>query len=167
MQYQPYTYFEVKTQYSSAEICELLSKKTVKNNSPWFDSIGNYPFRGEVNQGSFKIRPIIRYRNSFLPVINGTIAEKEGETVVQITMRLDRFIELFSYFWSGMVLFVLLSSILSAFFDPESNRSGAIGIAVVLFAVERVLTHCAFWAEAQKAREKLEKLLQAKINADA
>jgi hypothetical protein len=62
------------------------------------------PFDGNVTGRTFKLVRVIRYRNSFLPVIRGRISDSpHGGTTVRVRMTLHLFTALFMAAWLGFV----------------------------------------------------------------
>jgi hypothetical protein len=68
-----------------------------------FNRTYSAPFIGSVQDDSFKLRRNIRYRNSFLPMIRGTITSYGVGTRVSVTMFLQPVVAIFMIFWLGMV----------------------------------------------------------------
>src|SRR5271154_1848899 len=66
----------------------------------WFSSAGPIvePFIGRVQDGSFKLRRDIRYRNSFLPLVRGHVVPTSTGTRVSVTMFLHPFVALLTVF---------------------------------------------------------------------
>ena len=79
-------------------------------------------FEGEVSATDFNIRPIISYRNSFIPIIKGTIRPTENGSKVKLEMNLHPFVKYFVTMWLGMVgmgFFMLcISMVESSSFSP-------------------------------------------------
>lgn len=61
------------------------------------------PFAGEVEDDSFRIRRRIRYRNSFLPRIEGHMASASGGTRVDVAMSMHPLVLVFTLFWLSFV----------------------------------------------------------------
>ena len=99
----------------------------------WRIPSGHRYFEGTVEVDRFKISRIIRGRNSFLPIIEGTFREEPSGTAVTLNMRMAWPVVVF---WSGFI-FALLCGLLG------SNSVGIIGMilfayfmATVSFAIE-------------------------------
>jgi hypothetical protein len=92
-----------------------------------FSQTEGAPFIGSVQDDSFKMRRNIRYRNSFLPMIRGTIGSYGVATRVSVTMFLHPAVAIFMIFWLGMVASVVVSRPTSS---PISWGMLAFGIAL-------------------------------------
>ena len=79
-------------------------------------------FEGEVSATDFNIRPIISYRNSFIPIIKGTVSSTQNGSKIKIEMNLHPFVKYFVTMWLGMVgmgFFALcISMVESSSFSP-------------------------------------------------
>lgn len=82
--------------------------ESVRQSFP-FNQADGAPFIGSVQEDSFKLRRNIRYRNSFLPMIRGTIASYGVGTRISVTMFLHPVVAIFMIFWLGMVTWVAVS----------------------------------------------------------
>ena len=68
-------------------------------------------FLGKVHDRDFKIRRIIGYRNSFLPIIRGTVVQKPGGgSHVRLVMALHLAIAAFMIGWFGLLTWLLAIS---------------------------------------------------------
>lgn len=96
--------FKIETNKTKEEILRIILNNT-KIQESIFDlqSNGEY-FRGSVGEDSFKIQRCIGYRNSFLPVIIGTIQNENEKNVINIEMRLNSFVKGFVIFWLSFVI---------------------------------------------------------------
>ena len=109
------------------------------------------PFCGEVNDNSFKIQRVIWYRNSFLPVITGTITAKGEGSVVEVKMSQRKFVIGFEIFWMVAVCIVLFSHM-------TFTRDDLLPVVMLVFGA--VLFTVPYKIEANIARKKLEELLR-------
>ena len=64
----------IKTSKSKSEIIQILENNTSEKRSVFYRNYDEF-FNGNISEDSFKIQRNISYRNSFLPVIIGTIKE--------------------------------------------------------------------------------------------
>lgn len=109
------------------------------------------PFIGKVEGNVFRIRRDIHYRNSFLPLVRGSVTPSSNGTKVSISMHLHPFVALFMLFWLGGVGSGMIAAV--------TSQSGNIGAALFpggMFAFGIVLTAGGFYPEAFKARRLLE-----------
>lgn len=109
-------------------------------------------FRGTVSENEFKIRRVIRYRNSFLPVIRGQLSTSVGgNTTIRLTMTLHVFAAAFMVFWLGSVAMAVPWQMLGQFESIDTRV--LIPLGMVLFGI--VLTITGFYPEARKAERIL------------
>jgi hypothetical protein len=92
MNIYPKDSFEIDSSLTGGEIFALLDA-TVEP-PKWFrwKATNNEKYHGEVSLAGFKIWRIIRYRNSFLPIIEGKITPTISGSRIAVTMRLHRFV---------------------------------------------------------------------------
>ena len=79
-------------------------------------------FEGEVSETGFSIKPIIRYRNSFIPIMKGTVKPTETGSKIKLEMTLHPFVKSFMRMWLGMVamgfITITISMLESSSFSP-------------------------------------------------
>ncbi len=113
------------------------------------------PFIGTVVGKTFQIQRDIRYRNSFLPRIRGSVVPLSSGSTVFLTMHLHPVVFVFMLFWHvpvGFVAFLVLKS-------PQSSfRTVCVPVGMFFFGI--VLTASGFYPEAVKARRLLEQGLE-------
>jgi hypothetical protein len=117
------------------------------------------PFEGEVRADGFRLFRIIRYRNSFLPLIVGRFENAPYGSHVRITMRP---IWLVVAVWIAWMGFAIFAAILGLFAPPRgAGDSRALALAVVagLVSFGYLLASIAFGIEARKARVLLTGIL--------
>ena len=121
----------------------------------------NIEFIGEVNPSGFKIvsRPKPHVKNSFVPVIVGTIRTGRGLTVIDIKMRLYLFVQIFLTIWFGGAGLGVLAGLL-AVFTEGMNGVPMLFATVVLFAFGQALARIGFYFPAKRAIKRLEELLK-------
>lgn len=71
------------------------------------------PYQGTVQNNTFKATRIITYRNSFLPVVCGSIEPNTTGSTVHITFRPNLFVLVLMTMWLGCVTFFLTIGIVS------------------------------------------------------
>ena len=143
--------FIIETTKSQNEVLEIL-KCTTQSKTSVFDlsNNGKY-FNGTFFESSFKIKRHITYRNSFLPVIVGTIEQTDFGSRVNVHMRLNRFV---TTFWFGAVVFFCL---IAPFSDMEPHVR-FIPYIMLVFGIAVVAVP--YKIETKIARKKLETLLK-------
>jgi len=61
------------------------------------------PYESEINSSGFKITRVIRYRNSFLPIVTGCVRDEGAGCVVEIILRLNVIVAVFMALWLAIV----------------------------------------------------------------
>lgn len=116
----------------------------------WPNSANDKRFEGTVSGDGFHVRRIIGYRNSFLPVIDGTIHAGASGTRIEVQMRMFIFVYAFCAIW--------IVGALTAMFAGE--RIGLI-IAPALLLFLWAMTMAGFWLEAGKQERTLREIFKA------
>ena len=94
----------IESSKSKDEVLQILQNNTSPQRIHLFSSSSNNKyFWGKITRDSFKIRRIICYQNSFLPIIVGKIDEMAHGTRIRITMRVHWFV---MAFFIGMLYFI-------------------------------------------------------------
>jgi hypothetical protein len=115
------------------------------------------PFAGTVGPESFELRPVLGYRNSFVPYVEGSYGSGLDGTRIDVRMRLLRPVAVFMAVWlSFAAMFVAIAAIAAAH-DPL--RLGFVGLALAFFGVGYACMSVLFLLEARRTRAKLERLL--------
>jgi hypothetical protein len=96
-------------------------------------SIPASPFEGDVDDNGFDIRRKTTYRNSFLPIIKGTVSEHYQGSEMQITMRPHFFVIAFLLLWT----YVNLNNL---FFLSFAWIISIIGYNIEVFKAKKLLT---------------------------
>lgn len=100
-----------------------------------------FAFEGEVGDRTFKIERAINYRNSFLPIIQGSFEQLSFGTKITIEMKISPFV-------IGIFLFILLL-VFSGFGEVPSYIERIYLIAAII-----VMAYSAFWFEVWRAKTK-------------
>jgi hypothetical protein len=118
------------------------------------------PFAGTVRQDSFELRPVLGYRNSFVPFVEGSYRTGLDGTRVDVRLRLLRPVAVFMAAWLALAAaFVALAAVAAA---RDPLRLGFVGLALAFFGVGYACMSVLFWLEARRTREKLEQLLEGR-----
>jgi len=150
MKYFPSDSFEIESPFPSGEVIDRLSRNI--ESKKFFRFFGKHVyFQGYINTNEFEVTKIIHYRNSFLPVIKGEVADHDSGTTVTITMRLHPLVLAFMCAWFGLAGLFLLGFAIAASF-------GAIGVLIMLLFGWALATG-GFWFEAGKQKKFLISLL--------
>ena len=96
-----------KTKLPIDTVIERLNSVIKHKKHPFFDlfpgSYPSYPFKGELSGNSFTIVRNISYCNPFEHIISGEIISKNGNTTVNISMKMHSFPRIFMCFWFGFL----------------------------------------------------------------
>lgn len=119
-------------------------------------------FEGAVDIKGFKIWPVIRYQNSFLPIIVGAFRESANGTTISVRQRLSPFVKWFSVVWATFVLLFLGFAII----NPDNIENAetlweARLIPVIMIGFLWCLANGAFWWEARHTKDELKRILDA------
>ena len=115
------------------------------------------PFAGTIRADSFELRPVVGYRNSFVPLVEGSYRTGIPGTRIDVRMRLLRPVAAFMVAWLSLAAFFVVIASIAAAHDPL--RLGFVGLALAFFSVGYVCMSVLFWLEARRTRARLEDLL--------
>jgi hypothetical protein len=129
------------------------------------NSINSKPYVGAIQNGSFKIRRVIDYRNSFLPQINGEIIEDVNGTKIKVEMKLINFVKFFMIIWFSFCAFFGFIFLLVLIFDNDSKSNSGFSILIPIFMLifASFLVSSGFASESEKSIKDLEEILKAKL----
>lgn len=123
------------------------------------------PYEGSVNQnGTFSIKRLINYRNSFLPVIEGVVEHEGRGSRVKVKMRLNTFVLVFIAIWLGVVGIVSIAMLIGALNSGILDRGTFIPLGMFLFGA--VMTVLAFKFESTRSKKDLAELLQGYVEEE-
>lgn len=135
---------------------------------PLFGQASGGQYEGTVNPREFKISRVISYRNSFLPVILGTVSSGSGGTEIRLSMRMNLFVMVFMGIWlsiAGLATLGSLSVVTIALlkFKPASLNAFLL-IPLGMFLFGYLLMLFAFKAEAKISRKDLNRIFEVPTN---
>jgi len=145
----PYHRFEIHSPLRPTEAARVIAAHTEAERFfrfSWPNPANDTRFEGEIRGDSFTVRRVIGYRNSFLPVVEGAIAQSARGSLVTIRMRPMILVIVFLALWFGGILFAL--------------GSPAWPIALVMLGFAYLMTLAGFWFEANKQEQTLRALFQ-------
>jgi hypothetical protein len=147
----PFVSFRIETDLSTKEAMTAIIL-AVRTERGILTSNGSQKsrFHGTLSGSSFKIRRVINYRNSFLPVIRGKIRSAGEGAVISITMNLELSTAIFMILWCSITGFTLLN-----FFSSEASHGFDWITAALLLAFGYLLATIGFGIEAKKAEKLL------------
>lgn len=153
----PYKKIVIKHQKSKQEIYTIINNVTEP-----YQFLGNRGssniFCGECHSDSFKIMRIIRYRNSFLPVISGKIFDEK----VVVTMRMSYLMTVFMFIWMvGAVVGFILSFLSITFSLCSGEFTGYDLLGLLLLPIGFFLMKLGFWKEVEVGEEELKNLINS------
>ena len=100
----------IPTSLSTEEATARLAAVTTPSTWNYYDT-KKILFSGTVSAGGFRIRPLLRFRSSFIPVVEGKILEADGGAVLVARPRLIRFTAAFLLFWFGALAVIFLAAL--------------------------------------------------------
>ncbi|HET6227310.1 MAG TPA: hypothetical protein VFF27_13585 [Bacteroidia bacterium] len=125
-----------------------------------FRYVSQKEFIGKVEENHFVISRTIYHRNSFLPIITGSLSSLGNQTIIDIKMRVNYFVLAFITFWLSVVgLFCLIMTIMLIAnlkaHDPKISKDFMILIPYGMFLMGSLLFIFPFRYEVKKAKELL------------
>ena len=156
----PYQRLVFESQFSKEEIIRRLIAEVASRRISFgiFES-RREKFEGEVSENGFKISRIIRYRNSFRPVIEGEFSPLVKGVRIDVRLRLHTMVMIFSLLWLGFGL-VAAGAVIFQIISTGGFASGMfIPFGMLLFYF--LLMTLAFGVEANKAGKLLSEIFAA------
>jgi hypothetical protein len=152
-----------KTRLSKDEVLIKLSDNIEKQKAFGFGAYNHAyskPYIGDIIDNSFKVSRAINYRNSFLPVIEGTVATDYVGTKISVKMKLHSSVIFFISIWLGGVsiaCIVTLHALFTQGFSPEL----LIPFGMLIFGT--TLFFGGFKIESKKSIEDIKLILEAEL----
>lgn len=168
MKFLPFEDITYRTHLDSEEILKRLHEITEPRKTfrmkGIFGSEDHKPYEGSISGNSFDLTRIIGYRNSFLPVITGTVEDDPSGTRIYVKMRLHPIVMAFLAIWIGIVgigcIIVFVSFLSSQKFEPMS----LILVGMLIFGY--IMPTGGFKFESAKTRKFFGGLFEAEIEKD-
>ena len=154
----PYQKLVFESALSREEIIRRLSREVATRRWGWFEKRPEL-FEGTISEEGFQISRIIRYRNSFLPIIHGRFYPSVQGVRVEVMMRLHIAVLIFSIVWLS---FVGLGAAAVAFQLLATGRVETVTLipfGMLLFFY--LMVTIGFGVEAKKAVNLLSRLFEA------
>lgn len=101
-------------------------------------------FQGILSGNHFKLRRIVKGRNSFLPTVRGTILPTPSGAEIRLVMTLNPFVAVFMAFWFSAFVLPLLTG---------QEGPPVLHLAMIVFGV--VLVAVGFYPEANRAERAI------------
>lgn len=169
--YLPFEDYVLTTKLSVEEIKKRLADNIEPKKAFRYAGFNNKvskPFEGQLVGDTFTISRIINYRNSFLPVVNGSMSTFIGKTAIHIKMQPITFALIFIGIWLGFMGLACVGIILIGLFKLQHILQNGFSpfflIPFGMFIFGCVLTTLAFKAESKKAKAFLVQLFEAEEN---
>ena len=146
MKLVPYDSFQLVVGEPLSLVQERLAAHVEPRNFWNFFGSSGDSFVGKVEGNSFKICRDISYRNSFLPIMCGTLEPHPSGTKISVRMRLHLLVMAFLIFWIWQAIKLALPFTAVAFWAE-------IGQAAVMVGAALLMTYAGFWFEAGKSKK--------------
>jgi hypothetical protein len=155
----PFRKFEFSTPMSIAHASRVLQEIVEPPRKwGWRTSAKRGYFEGRVAGGRFKILRIVRYQNSFLPVIEGNFRGDGPGTQVSLKMRL---VWPVVPFWLSVILFLAWGSV-----AVDSSLAGPFGARMLLLGMSLFIYLLATRPFAIEVRIAMKRLLEILRSGD-
>jgi hypothetical protein len=152
----PYDRYELDTHKTVGEVKNQLEGLFARHpRSPLDGLLEDFnakPLIGALTGSEFKVYRNVGYRNSFLPILVGSIYQDTDKTKLKIQMRLNFFVLAFSSVW------FLGLTLISIFLILNSNLLFA-GLAILILLIGYLLMSGLFWVEVKKLKDIINLLL--------
>lgn len=133
-----------------ADVCSALCTAAIP---------GSGIFTGEILGGRFQVVPNLSYRNSFRPVITGSIRAEGAGSRVSIHMELAAPVRVFLSIWFGGVTFFSLAGMLCVLAEGFTSAWPALCVPAVMLVFGQILVRLGFSIPARNALQKLYALI--------
>ncbi|MDH5694110.1 MAG: hypothetical protein OEZ47_13515 [Gammaproteobacteria bacterium] len=146
MQIFPYKQLTITSRRSPSELSSsLIENSESKLFGIRFGGIGK-PLIGTFEGTHFKLRRAIIYRNSFIPVAIGKISPHKHGSIVDVTLRMNKFVIIFMCAWFSISSIFATKEIYSYYFESENMSLFGVGA----FIVGYIMMQGGFWLEVPK-----------------
>ena len=155
----PYKRFTIRTNLSCDQAMDILRQSVQSRTSRFSTPPPGARFEGTLWADRFRIKRVIRYRNSFLPILHGRFVAAGHETVVDVTMVMQpAVIGILLLFCGGGVIGIAKAV---SDFARAGELDYRFGIPFFMFAFLYFLTFVGFGSEAEKAQIMLEQVFNS------
>jgi hypothetical protein len=155
----PYQRLVLDSPLSQEEAIRRLTLEVAKPRSglQWLER-RTEKFEGTVSAEGFQINRIIRYRNSFLPVIHGHFSPLLQGVRIEVTMKLHIVVLIFGLVWLSFVGSIALGVIPQLLTTGRLDSGGGIVCGMLIFFY--LMVTIGFGIEAHKARRLLSSIFE-------
>jgi hypothetical protein len=158
----PFDYMIINTPLNPGAAYRILIDNVEERTTPFFDfqpRLDTKPYLGVIGSEKFRIWKVISYRNSFLPIIRGTIKENNSGTILKITMMPAMSVLLFMSVWFGGLIFALVFLLLD---KNDGKLNPAFIIPLLIIGMGLLFVSAGFNAEAISSKEDMKRIFGAK-----
>lgn len=163
MRFLPYENYSLVSVLPPDEILTRIEKNIeATKESTFFKYWSNSlkPYRGEINGNAFTITRNIHYRNSFIPVIRGTVSKQFDGSEIRIKMHPSLLVCVFLFFWlSFWAKFISLPLIIKQISTNTLELMTLLPIGMLLAVY--ILVMVGFKAESSQSKQFLASLFDA------
>ncbi len=149
----------IESDKSPEEISQIMGAITVSRREHYFADMRG-EFVGEIDMTGFKVMSNIHHRNSFLPVITGSIRTEGNRSIIAIKMRMHPLTSVFSVIWLSGVAVFLLIGICIACVDRNASSLMLICMSAGMMLFGQLLIRGGFYGPARKAIARLRELFE-------
>ncbi|AEA43282.1 hypothetical protein Fluta_1287 [Fluviicola taffensis DSM 16823] len=162
----PFEKYRVVTTLSEEEIIERLKIITRTISKIQFSTRkaailrSNYDYNGEISGKNFEIWRNINYRNSFIPIITGTVGSKLDKTEIHVSMKLSLL--------AKIVLIIVLSIACVIFLIGFTFYPFGFKVFIPVFAIilSYLVIFLAFKLEARISKKDLNTIFKAETETN-
>lgn len=165
MKFLPIENIVYKTHLKPEEVLtrikEVIEPKKTFRMTGIFASKDHKPYEGSIKGQTFDIRRIIGYRNSFIPIIQGIVAQDRQGTKITVKMQLHKLVFGFIVVWLIMVSTIGVGFIGAT--GPDGKISFLNFIPVLMLVFVYAMTMGGFKYESIKSKKYLMELFEAEM----
>lgn len=140
------------------EVSNLLNSVTALS-KPGFYISGDSEFIGKVGVSEFKIVRNIAYRNSFIPIIKGSIEGSGDGAKIHIYMRMNPVVSVFFAIGQSILALVLLFGIIVIMSGGWTDGMLITCVTLLMLILIQVMIRACFFIPAKKDMRRLRELL--------
>ncbi len=150
------TTFKLTSEISKDEAIDRISHLCKTTQSPYFKN----EYDGTISETDFELTRIISGRNSFKPLIKGTIETDINGCFINVKFEVSKPVKIFMGFWFGFILFTCLMLILVNLTDIKYTFKGLLPLGMLGFGF--FISKYGFEGEVNESKRDLLKLFEAK-----
>ena len=157
MRLLPLKVFRIQTYHSKEAVCKKLRDITQASHLTRVPYTGEMPFSGSISSDSFLItHSTDNSRNSYVPVMKGTMTENETGTEIEVSMSLFHVVDGMIRFLTFLLLILDFILVVSSVVSKSGSHLISILLSVCIYCGFIFLIHYFFNQEAQRAYSELQ-----------